>query len=234
MPSFRKPIVRKRNVRQDSRRRRIRLPQPEDRPFHLHEADLIREEAVQQSPWWFTVHRRGVYRPKVGEDPLEARAVKSVEGYLHERIVYKFMVHRLRLIPEVDFTFQSSQFGGRLELGGIVVDFLCEHMRIALRVQGPTHEEYLRIAKDDEQMQTLQDMGYQVEDLTIAQIRDPHTFENEMFRIFGLHARGGGGFGSGGTSIQNVDYGGYEDDNPLLEECIRLATYILGKVSGNS
>ena len=234
MARFRKPIVRRRNVRIDSRRRRIRLKQPEDRPFHLHETDLIREEAVQQSPWWFTVHRRGVYRPKVGEDPLEARAVKSVEGYLHERIVYKFMVHRLRLIPEVDFTFQSSQFGGRLELGGIVVDFLCTYMRIALRVQGPTHEEYLRVAKDDEQMQALIDMGYQVEDITIKEIRNPHTFENRMFQIFGLHARGGGGFGSGGTSIQHVEFGDYEDDNPLLTDCLGLADQILRGLNGDA
>lgn len=31
---------------------------------------------------------------------------------------------RLGKIPEVDFTFQSSLFGGRLDKGGLVVDFI--------------------------------------------------------------------------------------------------------------
>lgn len=31
---------------------------------------------------------------------------------------------RLGKIPEVDFTFQSSLFGGRVEKGGLIIDFL--------------------------------------------------------------------------------------------------------------
>lgn len=193
---------------------------------------MIREEFIQQSPVWWTEHRRGVYRPKVGEDPMEARAVHTVDGYLHERIVYKFMVHRLRLQPEVDFTFQSSKFGGRLELGGIVVDFLCEIMRIALRVQGPTHEQHLRVQKDDEQQQILEDMGYTVEDLTIDEIRNYSVFENRMYQIFGLAARGGGGPGHGGTSISHLDDGDYKDENPLLTDCLGLADQILRGLDG--
>ena len=39
-----------------------------------------------------------------------------------ERVVYNILI-RLGYVPDVDFEFQSVQFGGRLDRGGQVVDF---------------------------------------------------------------------------------------------------------------
>lgn len=40
-----------------------------------------------------------------------------------ELVVYTTLI-RLGYSPTVDFTFQSEEFGGRLDRGGLVVDFL--------------------------------------------------------------------------------------------------------------
>ena len=68
-------------------------------------------------------------------------------------------------VPGIDFDFQSSAEGGRNELGGMVVDFIFEFLRLALRVQGPTHDTHLRKAKDREQESILESMGFAVVDL---------------------------------------------------------------------
>jgi len=75
---------------------------------------------------WFTLHKRGPRRSRVGEDPLEARAVPHdyIKGTLPERIVYYYLVNYMKFQAGVDFDFQSSMEGGRIELGGMVVDFL--------------------------------------------------------------------------------------------------------------
>ena len=39
-------------------------------------------------------------------------------------------------VEDLDFTFQSSQLGGKTQLGGIVVDFYFETRRLAVNVQG--------------------------------------------------------------------------------------------------
>jgi hypothetical protein len=42
---------------------------------------------------------------------------------LPEWYVYWYLQYRKRMIPNLDFTFQSSLEGGRMELGGLVLDF---------------------------------------------------------------------------------------------------------------
>lgn len=181
----RKPVVTDRRIR-DIGRKRIRIPQPPDRPIRLIQRRPIRAEKYKPSHWWFIEHRRGVYRPLVGEDPLEARAVKeeTVRGTLPERIVYKWLVSRLRMVPDVDFDFQSSLQGGRMELGGILADFLFQHIRIILQVQGPTHTQYLRSRKDEEQRQLLAEMGYTVYEIDVDTVYNEERFEDVMRRIF--------------------------------------------------
>ncbi len=167
-----------------SRKTRIRIPQPVKRPLQLR-GSVVRKSLLRENPDWWILHRRGVRRPKMGLDPLEARAVsrESVVGYLNERVVYKWLTVN-KFSPHSDFSFQSSQQGGRLEIGGMVVDFLFPYMKIALNVQGPGHEERLRHRKDQEQVQMLADMGYTSIEVDIKTIASQYVFDVFMRRIF--------------------------------------------------
>jgi very-short-patch-repair endonuclease len=117
---------------------------------------------------------------------MEARAVSeaSVTGYLHERICYRWFTSRARFVPGIDFDFQSSQEGGRLELGGMVVDFIFPLMMIAFNVQGPQHMENLRKKKDEEQYGLLRDMGYWPVNLPISVIQSETEFDRTMYNLF--------------------------------------------------
>jgi very-short-patch-repair endonuclease len=66
-------------------------------------------------------------------------------GTLPEWYVHWWSVHRRHLIPDLDFEFQSSLFGGRLDLGGLVIDFLYPHLfppGLVVNVQGFTWHYY--------------------------------------------------------------------------------------------
>lgn len=57
-------------------------------------------------------------------------------GSVPEWLVYTVLI-RLGLEPGVDFTYQSAFFGGRLEKGGIVIDFLFSNPPdLAINVNG--------------------------------------------------------------------------------------------------
>jgi len=187
MPDIRRTrkTTNRKGVRIGSRIERIRIPQSEKRPIRIRSGDILRESLIREDPKWFVTHRRGVYRPTVGMDPMEARAVKetSVRGYLHERVVYRWLTVA-GFQPGVDFDFQSSQEGGRLELGGMVVDFLFHWEKIALSVLGPTHEAHLRKKKDEEQESILRDMGYWPYSVTIEMVQDEFEFNRFMMRLF--------------------------------------------------
>lgn len=145
----------------------------------------MRQGFAGEDPYWFVLHRRGVRRPQVGQDPLEARAVseRAVRGYLHERICYKWLT-AAGFRPGVDFDFQSSQQGGRLELGGMVVDFLFPYMKIAFSVEGPGHEEITRMRKDEEQRSLLAEMGFTPIAIETKVVADQFMFENFMRAVF--------------------------------------------------
>ena len=211
--------------------KRIKIPQPVTRPVDIHTKDLMKSD---KDPWWYILHRKGLRRLKVGEDPLEARAISKdmVRGTLPERIVYKFLTDQLKLVSGVDFDFQSSQSGGRLELGGIVADFLFFYMKIIIQVQGPTHKDYLRGKKDDEQKSILASMGYRVFDIEELVCYNVMQLEEWMRRTFGL-ALGTGAAGvwskspgqmSGGAStmkdaeqILAAEEEEFEDETTLAE-----------------
>ena len=182
---------------------RIKIPQSPFRPLQIHAKDLVKR--TEKDPWWFVLHRRGLHRKKIGEDPREARAVSkdSVRGTLPERIVYKYLRDILKLIPGYDFDFQSSQSGGRLELGGIVADFLFEYMRIVIQVQGITHSDYLRARKDEEQRAILNSMGYRVFDVEEETCYNEYALEEWMRRTFGLAL----GTGNSGSKTVNLSSG---------------------------
>ena len=173
---------------------RIRIPQSPERPLHLRSTDVVNNELLRQSPWWYTLHKRGVYRPLIGEDPLEARATPKtrIRGTLPERIVHKWLISKMHLVEGTDFTFQSSMQGGRMQLGGIVVDFLFEIEMFYINVQGPTHGGFLRGRKDEEQESIMADMGYQAYYLSLEEIYDESTFDMKMRRIFHILGSQGG------------------------------------------
>ncbi len=187
------------------KRTRIRIAQPVERPLALRSKDLIRKDLLRSNKWWGVTHRRGPRRPKLGGDPREARAISKddVKGTLPERIVYKYLTHNLHLRSDYDFDFQSSQSGGRLELGGIVADFMFPILKIIIQVQGPTHTGYLRSRKDEEQRGILESMGYRVFDIEEMVCYNEARLEDWMRRVFSLslgNGSGGGYYHSVGTS----------------------------------
>ena len=155
---------------------------------------LLRMERIRlDSP--IVVHRRGLKQEKYGPtDPREAYAVSrdEVVGTLPERIMYKALNDR-HLIPP--FSFQSSMSGGRLQLGGMVADFLCEMPPVVIRIQGSFwHGEFDRLTgnlmhgdivqgrKDDDQGQILNSMGYAVFDIWEEMVYDPVLLGNWLDR----------------------------------------------------
>jgi len=192
------------------KRKRIHIPQPEERPLIFRAKDVVRWGSVNLEPWWFTLHRRGARRPNVGEDPLEARAISknAIRGTLPERIVYLYLVERLRFRPNIDFDFQSSLQGGRMELGGIVADFLFPFLKIIIQVMGPTHNDFLRQKKDIEQEGDLTNMGFRVFVIDDTTIYDEYLFEEWMRRAFGLANGMGGSSGAHGSYEADTDMWG--------------------------
>ncbi len=139
------------------------------------------------------IHRRPSGRPDIALDPRELRAVSlsKVRGTLPERIFYK-QLRKRRLSPDRDFDFQSSLLGGRLQLGGIVADFLFPLWRLIVRIQGPTHKTRVQSLKDQRQMQLLADMGWTVYDLPDEIVYDMMALETWMRRHIDRHPSLGG------------------------------------------
>lgn len=204
------PTPFKGDVSKKSKRTRIRIPQPIRTRASVSGDSALKRDELGGTPDWLTIHRRGVYREEIGTDALERRAVSrnQVRGTLPERIVYKWLVDNLHMQEgyyenaSADFDFQSSQVGGRTELGGLVADFLFPRLKIVINVQGPTHSGFLRYRKDEEQKDILADMGYTSYDLELDEIYDAMRFENRMRRIFNLASGVGGA--SGMTSDEDV------------------------------
>lgn len=205
------------------RQTRLKIPQAPARPVKVRASALLRRLIYQPEPWWMLIHRRGPKRDRVGEDPNEARAVPhdQVRGTLPERIEYKYLTDILNFSPIDDFDFQSSLDGGRLEFGGIVADFIFEWMKIIIRVQGPTHSDFLRFRKDEEQLMALEEMGYTVYDIEVSALADAYQTDEVNRKIFSLGPKGGGGGA----------FGPHETQDPLLLELVDRVVRIEAKVT---
>lgn len=180
-----------------------------ERPLKLNQRDLVRAGATRQDLWWQTIHRKGPRRKNEGGDPLELRAIPKWQrrGTLPERIILKYLLEVLRMVENIDFDFQSSLAGGRLELGGIVADFLFPYMKIVLNPAGPTHEGFQRSRLDEEQRQQLAEMGYTMYLFDDDMVYNEYVFEEMMRSIFDL-------LPSTGSSA----FGGMTTDNNTLNE----------------
>ena len=196
MPSRRLPYST--SIKFPSRRveKRIKIPALIKRPVRFQVRTVVKHELLRGDAWWFTMHRRGPKQPLVGEDPLEARAIPHgmLRGTLPERIIYKALVEQYHFVPDVDFDFQSSLQGGRLETGGIVADFLFKILRIVINPLGPTHYEFLRMAKDIEQIQALEDLGYTVYMIDEHDVYNEEKMNEILRRIFGIYHGGASGY----------------------------------------
>jgi len=120
---------------------------------------------------------------------LEARAVQNVEGSLEERIFYKALVDH-GFIPGVDFVFQSSEFGGRAELGGLVADFVFPVPRLVVQVMSQYWHSTPEVeARDVTQQALLEMLGYTVMFLWTGVIRDEAALErwidNNLLHLWG-------------------------------------------------
>lgn len=155
---------------------------------------LLKPEVFDPDPL-VTIHRRGLnvadYRPP---DPREAWAKPQDEmpmkGTLPERVVYKALEDR-----HIEFDFQSSLLGGRVELGGLVADFIISRPPVVIRVQGRFwHGEFdtetgdlesgeiAQGRRDDDQRATLEEMGYSVLDYWEEYADDQFVNDNWMRR----------------------------------------------------
>jgi very-short-patch-repair endonuclease len=210
-------------VRPHSRQERLKMAANPYRPFKLASRFRIRRQLLRPNPWWWVTHRRGVFRPKVGQDPLEARAVPKelIKGTLPERIVFRYLVEQLHMISGVDFDFQTSLSGGRLEMGGVVVDFTFQFLHIAIQVQGPTHNALARFRKDEEQRLFLEQMGYSVIFLDMDLIYNQPVFEDTMRQIFLRQ-----GYARGGVHGNHEVDEGVNGQDSELERLLGLAEHI--------
>lgn len=207
------------------KQQRIKSPKVPDRPLQLRSRDVVRRTEMIQDPWWWVLHRRGLKRgPDLTRFVLEGRAVpkSQVRGTLPERIVYKAFVTLLKFKPGFDFDFQSSLQGGRLELGGIVADFVFWTRKLVVQVQGPTHSGYLRSKKDEEQRLILEDMGFQVLFIDIDVVYDQYRFEDWIRRTFTLSLYGG--------SYHYIDSSEQVDSLDVME-LMRIALSIDSKIT---
>lgn len=108
-------------------------------------------------------HARSRFRTTMDElSALAARASKDFDGSLEERIFYQALVDH-KLIPGVDFTAQASALGGRMELGGLVADFMFPAPKVIVQVQSVWHTMDMEIGRrDSDQAAVLENMGYTV------------------------------------------------------------------------
>jgi hypothetical protein len=175
-----------------SRMTRIRMRQPAHKPIRLRKRNALKAEAEwrQPAPEGMVIHRRSKRIATSGVNP-EERAKQGIRGYLAERIMYKAL-ETFGFVADVDFDFQSSEQGGRLELGGIVADFMFFYRRLIIQIQGPTHNTYLRFRKDEEQKDALSDKGFSVLEIDESDVLDAGALDIWIRRNLGTN-RGGVG-----------------------------------------
>ena len=106
------------------------------------------------------VRDRRVRPIEAGEDPLEARASKIPHATLPERIVHKKLAQLLG--GEDKFVFQRTEGGGRLFIGGFVLDFLILDTLppLVIEVLGDFWHQAVRRFADEERALTVISLGY--------------------------------------------------------------------------
>jgi hypothetical protein len=124
---------------------------------------------------------------------------------LPERIFYKALTDR-GFIPDIDFTFQSNQLGGRMHLGGLVADFLFPApVMVIVQVQSVWHTQTLyHQIRDEDQKSILESLGYTVLEVWPATLESGQAidewFNANIMTLFGTSSMGiGAGYGGDET-----------------------------------
>ena len=128
---------------------------------------------------------RATYRPIIGVNPQEQRAVpiSEIYGSLPERILYKELVRR-----RIPFSFQSSSMGGRQQFGGIVVDFILLDRMTIIEVEGLTwHTGIVADVRDARRNAILKSKGYMVLTIWDWTILDVNLFSDWCDRNLGAY-----------------------------------------------
>ncbi len=152
------------------------------RPLKFNRADYFKMPKKRHGP----IYRKGprsTYRPIIGIDPQEQRAVpiSEVYGSLPERILYKELERR-----RIPFSFQSSSQGGRQQFGGIVVDFILLDRMTIIEVDGLTwHTGIVADVRDARRDAILKTKGYMVLILWDWQILNVNLFNDWCTRNLG-------------------------------------------------
>ena len=176
------------------------------------------------------LHRRGWQGAAVGLDDLERRAVShdQVRGSVHERIVYRELLKR-----RLPFDFQSSIEGGRLELGGMVADFILLDRPVIIRVQGAVwHTGLFPEAKDRAQKAVLQGYGYTVLDLWDWEIESAGLLENWFRENIDVNVPSLGG-GVITTGMRAEDMGELEASVSLIKDRVDILEGAIFNAIGN-
>lgn len=127
----------------------------------------------------------GVATRQIKRWSLEARAAPytiRAAGSLEERIFYQALVD-FGFIPGVDFDFQTSMFGGRAELGGLVADFMFPLIKLIVNPYSDWHTmSAYNIRRDLDQTAILESLGYTVLSLWPETIYDQSLLEEWIAR----------------------------------------------------
>lgn len=118
----------------------------------------------------------------------------SFQGTTPEKNVYRAL-QRLGYKEGEDFFFQSSQLGGRLTRGGVVLDFYLPSLNLAINVQG----KYWHLGRPSQlAIDRLQKIALESIGITVIYIDEDHANENAIYYVeealkFRDHSRVGTG-----------------------------------------
>jgi len=93
-----------------------------------------------------------------------------------ERIVLAWLDKR-----HIIYEFQSSQMGGRYELGGSIVDVLIHELNLAWRIHGDYwHKPIAKRATDEVQREILESQGWTVVDIWGSDLETPEEVNSTL------------------------------------------------------
>ena len=116
-------------------------------------------------------------------------------GSLPEYIAYQTFVE-LGLEPGHDFTYQSPLMGGRLDKGGLILDFMFPDRNLAVNVQGVYY--HYEFGVESKARDTMARAGLAADDITLIFIDDDDLLQDPKYYCrealnYRDHSRLGGG-----------------------------------------
>ena len=113
-------------------------------------------------------------------------------------------------------------------MGGLVADFLFPILRVVINPLGPQHYQFRNMAKDEEQISILKDMGYDAYLIDEEVIYDEYKLEEFLRRIFGWNGSAGGGTGAYPALMTSAEEIEELDTDDLLTTIREVESFIYG------